>query len=290
MLIASMKNKTTRKNKFKRKRPAQKGWLRRHAGQVLAIIAGTLVMVVTSCAFIFVYDCFTQARHFEARRIIVSGNHRLDRQTILTASGIQKGTNILAVNLAKARGRLLAHPWIADATVSRKIPSTLAITVVEEKPLAVLDLEGDQDFVINVNGEVFKRVDGSDNTALVRVQGLTACDLPVPGMPATRIFQSVMALLHMAGKEEIALPLADVRRIHLDREIGVTVYMGEKDRAVKLGFGQYEKKIAALGQLMEHYDGDNRLTCFRVIDLFDINRIVVTPALAEHFEDDHEEV
>ncbi len=282
--------KTTRKNKFKRKTPVRKGWLRRHAGHMLAIFSGAIAVVVTSCAFIFVHDCFTQARHFTARQVIVSGNQRLDRQTILTTSEIQKGTNILAVNLAKARKKLLAHPWIADATVGRKIPSTITITVVEEKALAILDLDGDQDFVINTRGEVFKRADGSENAALVRIQGLTAGDLPVPGMPATRIFRSVMVLLRLTGKDESAMPLSGVRRIHLDREIGATVYMGEKDRAVKLGFGHYEEKIAALHQLMERYDGDNRLTCFRVIDLFDINRIVVTPASAEPSVDDHEEV
>ena len=80
------------------------------------------------------------------------------------------------------------------------------------------------------------------NAALVRIQGLTAGDLPVPGMPATRIFRSVMVLLRLTGKDESAMPLSGVRRIHLDREIGATVYMGEKDRAVKLGFGHYEEK------------------------------------------------
>jgi len=208
----------------------------------------------------------------------------------LEIAAVGPQTNILAVNLATTRKRLLAHPWISDVTVSRKIPSGLHMHIREEVPLARLDMGTGQGFLINIAGEVFKREDGSDSDALPRVQGLDHADLPVSGRPASDAFRAVMTLFRLAGKKNSPLPLSGVRRIWMDREIGATVYTGEDNRAVKLGFGRYREKCEALAHLMARLSRDSRLTQYRVIDLFDLNRIVITLAPADPSASDRKEV
>jgi hypothetical protein len=144
-------------------------------------------------------------------------------------------------------------------------------------------------FLINPAGEVFKRWDGSDSDALPRVQGLDHADLPVYGIPASEGFGAVMTLFRLAGEKNSPLPLSGIRRIQVDREIGATVYTGENNRVVKLGFGHYREKCQALGQLMSRLSRDSRLTRYTAIDLFDVNRIVITLAPVDPSSSDHKE-
>jgi cell division protein FtsQ len=285
-----LKTKSTRKNRFKKKRAGRKALLRDRVAFAARNLLGLLALVAASAAFIFTYDYFTQTRLFRAQRIEVTGQQRLTRSDVMEIAGVGTQANILAVNLTTTRKRLLANPWIADVTVSREIPSGLKFHIREEKPLAILDVGDGQRFLINTAGRVFKREDGSEKNELPRVQGLGHADLPVQGQPATQAFKAVMSLFNLAEKADRVKLLSDIRRIQMDREIGATVYIGRDSRAVKLGFGRYREKLEALEQLMARLSSDSRLTRYRVIDLFDVNRIVITLASAKASDPDHEEV
>ena len=284
-----MKSKPTRTNRFKKNKPARRTLLRDRVVLAAKGFLGALVLVATSAAFIFAYDFFTQTRHFQVRQIAVTGMQRLSRLKVMEIAGVGLQTNILSVNLATTRKRLLADPWVAEATVSREIPSGLRMHIREEVPLAFLDMGAGEGFLINPEGEVFKRWDGSVRDALPRVQGLDHADLPVSGMPASEAFEAVMTLFRLAGEKNSPLPLSGIRRIRMDREIGATVYTGENNRAVKLGFGRYREKCQALGQLMLRLRRDSRLTRYTAIDLFDVNRIVITLVSVDPSSSDHKE-
>lgn len=284
-----MKSKAARTNRFKKNKPARRALLRDRAVFAAKGFIGALALVAASLSFIFAYDYFTQTRFFQVREIVVTGVQRLSRQQVMEIAGIGRQTNILSVNLATIRKRLLADPWVAEATVSRKIPSGLRMHIREEIPLALLDMGAGEGFIINPAGEVFKRWDGADSDALPRVQGLGHADLPVCGMPASEAFGAVMTLFRLAGEKNSPLPLSGIRRILMDREIGATVYTGENNRAVKLGFGRYREKCRALGQLMSRLRRNSRLTRYTAIDLFDVNRIVITLASVDPSSSDHKE-
>jgi cell division protein FtsQ len=264
--------------------------MRQRARLITRALVGAIVLVLTSGAFIFAYDYFTQTRHFRADRIDVTGQVRLARQQILEIAGVGPHTNILAVNLTTTRKRLLANPWIAEATVSREIPSALQIHIREEMPLALLEMPDGQGFLINVAGQVFKREGGPVKGAMPRVSGLDHADLPVPGKPPTNAFRSLMRFLRQAGKKGCPLPLADIERVHMDPEIGATVHTSRPARIVKLGFDRYAEKCETLRQVTAQLHRDQRLTRCRVIDLLDINRIVVTLAPIVSAESKPEEV
>lgn len=282
--------KPKRSNRFKKKRLANRGLLRNRIGGCLRVLAGLLLLSATSAAFILAHDYFTQADQFTARQIEVTGIQRLSREQVLDIAEIERDTNILAVNLATTRKRLLAEPWIAEATVSRKIPSGLELHITEEQPLAFLEMEGGQGFLINAEGRAFKRQGPGGADDLPRVLGLSHADLPVAGQPVTEAFEAVIRLLTLAAASDGPLSLPFIRRIQVDREIGVTVAVGEANRTIKLGFGQYRRKCDMLKKLLAKIENDSRLNTFRVIDLFDLDRIVVTLASAVPSDADDKEV
>ena len=282
--------KPSRKNQFKKEKTVRRARLRGRMVLLARALAVSLALVAVSAGFILVYDCFVQSAQFEALDIDVTGMQRLSRQQVLEIAAIKPQINILFLNLTTTRKRLVADPWIADATVSREIPSGLRISIREEQPLALLEMEDAQEFLLNVDGRVFKRAAGTDGDKLPRIQGLNLGDLPVSGKPDTEAFRAVMTLLRLTREKNSPLAFATLDRVRMDREIGAIVYTGKDNRTIKLGFGQYREKCCALRYLMAHMNRDGRLTNSQVIDLFDVNRIVITLAPAGPSGSDQEEV
>ncbi len=279
-----------RKNRFKKKRPAARAKLRLRIGSGFRAMLASALLLGASAAFILAHDYFTQSRQFQARQIEVSGTQRLSRQQVLAIAGISEETNILAVNLTITRKRLLAQPWIADVTVSRKIPSGLIIRVREQQPLALMVMDAQEGFLMNVDGRIFSRQAPARAQALPRITGLSHADLPVDDQPSTAPFKAVMSLLALAERTDGPLSLGGIRRIHVDPEIGITVFTGEKNRAFKLGFGRYRQKSEALKKVLAQIRKEGRLENFQAVDLFDVDRIVITLASAVPSDTDTKEV
>jgi cell division protein FtsQ len=73
---------------------------------------------------------------FRAHSIQVFGVSHLDRAQVLRLAGLAPGVNVLWLDTTAAAGRLEADPWIASATVTRSLPSTVRVAVTERTPAA----------------------------------------------------------------------------------------------------------------------------------------------------------
>ncbi|MDP4978978.1 MAG: FtsQ-type POTRA domain-containing protein, partial [Desulfobacterales bacterium] len=97
-------------------------------------VAAVAAVAAVSAFFILVHDILTQCDYFKISRLTIEGAQRLTEKEIAQQAQVGKGVNILAVNLSLVRKRLLAHPWIAEAGVSREIPSGLSNRIKEHTP------------------------------------------------------------------------------------------------------------------------------------------------------------
>lgn len=75
---------------------------------------------------------------FEVKRVEVRGVHRLNELKVYEAALAERDRAMPLVDLESVRQRLLALSWVEDARVSRQLPDTLVIDVVERKPYAAL--------------------------------------------------------------------------------------------------------------------------------------------------------
>ena len=79
---------------------------------------------------------------FAVKRVEVTGIDRMERLTVYAVALDQNSRAMPLVDLEKVRGQLLQYGWIADARVSRRLPDTLVVDIVERKPAAVWQHEG----------------------------------------------------------------------------------------------------------------------------------------------------
>ena len=290
-----IKRKKPRKNYRKGAKQKQRfAFLRRFLIGFYAV-AGVAMLIATSCFFILIHDVITQCDYFKANRLNIEGIQRLTTTQIIRQAGVQKGMNVLAVNLTAVRKRLIAHPWIAAAEVRREIPSGLSIRIKEHTPLAVVKL--DRKYLINEQGQIFKEWAASDPNTLPLVNGLQAADFSVQRNAGasvgrlsgrqregtqnyhfnTRPFEAVMQVLILGKQSRSILPNRKIKKIRVDREIGITLEAFKHIKTIVLGYHDYPLKYAMLKNILRYRKQKRNFPDFDRIDLNNVNRIVVNP-------------
>ena len=279
------KRKNPRKNNRKAKKNRRRPKIIGHFILGFKLAAAAAMVAAVSCLFILIHDLVTQCDYFPIDKVTISGNRRLTVDQVSRQAQFRKGDNILGVNLALVRKRLLAHPWIAEAQVGRVIPSGLIIRIKEQTALAVVDVG--KKFLINHDGKVFKARDASDPVDLPIISGLNASDLSVFGQAdrpdgngrpeSIRPFMAVMQVLQLGEQKESILPNRTIKRIRVDRQIGVTVYAFDQIRTIYLGYSDYIRKYNMLSTLFSYLKRQGSIPDFDHIDLNNLQRVVVNP-------------
>ena len=88
---------------------------------------------------------------FEVRHVRVSGVERMNEDRVYERVVSQRNEPMPDVDVTAIREELLQLPWVKDARVSRQLPGTLAIDIVEREPHAVLQ-KPDRLVLVDVEG------------------------------------------------------------------------------------------------------------------------------------------
>ena len=80
---------------------------------------------------------------FRVDQIEITGLKRMDRMSVYAVALDQQSRAMPLVDLESVRQNLLRYGWIADAHVSRRLPDTLLVDIVERAPAAVWQDRGD---------------------------------------------------------------------------------------------------------------------------------------------------
>ncbi|HAO21255.1 MAG: hypothetical protein BWK80_10265 [Desulfobacteraceae bacterium IS3] len=247
-----------------------------------------LMLGVLSFFLLLGYDYFIRMEYFHAEDIEIIGIRKLSPKDLLKDAGIERGMNVLSVNLSLVRNKLLNNPWIAEAEVERELPSAIRISVKEYDPLAVLDLG--KKFILNTEEKIFKEWTPSDPQWLPVVTGLEYSDIRVSEETVSRYFAAVTEILHLGNMPKSLMPNHSVKKIHVDQEMGISIYPTERVREIKLGFGDYAAKYEKLKNILKYFEEKQNIQTIDSIDLHDANRIVVNPIRAESLAGDDKEV
>lgn len=74
---------------------------------------------------------------FQVKRVEVTGIDRMERLTVYAIALDQHSMAMPLVDVARVRWQLMQYGWIKDARVSRRLPDTLVVDIIERKPAAV---------------------------------------------------------------------------------------------------------------------------------------------------------
>ena len=140
-------------------------------------LGAVLTELIKGAAFIFLlvllvgavlkgYELVKYSDVFRVSKVAVQGHRVATEAQILDLAGIQLGTPLLGLATDTIAKRVTRHPWIDSVAIRKYWPCTLHITVVEHYPMAMVNLEGEDEaalYYIDEKGVVFAPVDAGED-------------------------------------------------------------------------------------------------------------------------------
>ncbi|WP_423143026.1 cell division protein FtsQ/DivIB [Parablastomonas sp. CN1-191] len=133
-------------------------------GLLVAILGGAAVLAWSVAVYAGVPDLaraqfatIAADQGFEVHRVEVRGVKRLNELKVYERVLAQKDRAMPLVDLGAIRAGLMQLSWVADARVSRQLPDTLVVDIVERVPHAVL-ARGDKYVLIDDQGHELEPV------------------------------------------------------------------------------------------------------------------------------------
>jgi cell division protein FtsQ len=219
-------------------------------GLFLALIAAVVLVAldVPHRAMVSLGEAIGRAG-FTVKRVEVVGIKHMDSAPVYRIALDQQSMAMPLVDVASIRQQLLRFGWVADARVSRRLPDTLVVDIVERRPAALW-----QD---------------SDKLALIDSQGVVIDRVPVTQMPDLPLLvgpganlheRSLNALLDAAPTirpQLVSAAWVGGRRWDLNLQTGETIALPEGDAAAKAAltkFADLDKSTGLLGRGLLRFD------------------------------------
>jgi cell division protein FtsQ len=208
-----------------------------------AILVVAMSVVVAWAARRYV----TTSRRFAVGDIVVAGAAKRAPADIVGAADIPKGTNIFAVDLDVVRARILSDPWVADAKLSRRLPNTIRVDVVERSAKALVVL-GDT-YLATSEGDIFKGLEPGDPYDLPVITGLSVDAFADDREGAKRQVRSALDLI--AEYTESAMgQKAPLQEIHLGGDGTVSLVVGKNAVTIALGQPPFRRKLVQAARVV----------------------------------------
>jgi cell division protein FtsQ len=195
------------------------------------------------------YAALAAKAGFQVQRVEVTGMERVDQLKVYQLVLAEKDRAMPLVDIEKIRADLLQYGWIKDARVSRRLPDTLAVEIIERKPAALWQRNGKYS-LIDANGIV-----------LANVRADEGGDLPMlNGNEANEHIVALNALLDNASalKSQVSgATWIGKRRWDLQFQTGETLALpeGEAEAAkALLNFARLDGVHRLLGRDLIHFD------------------------------------
>lgn len=217
--------------------------------RTLQLVGGVAVVLGASVAVGWgVQRYVMHSPRFAVRTVLVDGARRRSAASIASQGGVAVGENIFSIDLPRAGVMITQDPWVERATVTRKLPSTVSITVVEREAAALTSIGGEL-YLVTRDGDLFKKI-GADDPS----------DLPVvTGIPPTQVASdrkgvvlSIKRALDVAEELERAgvtkrYPLEE---LHLEKDGALVATIGREAIALSLGQPPYRDKIEEASRIL----------------------------------------
>jgi cell division protein FtsQ len=148
-----------------------------HTFFLVAILAGALALAWEVASFAGLTALAGQQiayaaanAGFEVRKVEVHGVHRMNELKVYERVLGERERAMSQVDLSRLRGSLMELSWVEDARVSRELPDTIVVDIVERVPHAVLK-RADKLVLIDGDGHVLEPVSPAKAKGLLAIGG-----------------------------------------------------------------------------------------------------------------------
>ena len=200
---------------------------------------------------------------FATRSIEVTGHAHLTRAQVLAAAQLAVGENVFVTAPEDAQAALRSHPWVASATVTRRLPDTFEVHLQERTPVALLAL--DQLYLVGADGSVFKPLEPSDPSDMPVITGIDPDAFARDRSYRTSVLVNAVALLH--DYRDVGLwrrtPIAEIHALPGEAFL---LYVGKEETQVRLGKRPFRKKLRRFRKVIDQLERQKAVADYVYLD------------------------
>lgn len=222
--------------------------------------SGILIMLAVVAATLFGITLF-----FKVNTVEIRGNSVYDAEAVISASGIEKGDNLLAVSRAAVAARIeVALPYVEHVRISRVLPDTVVIEITESQSVFTVQSDTGEYWLMNFGGKLLEQVSAEAAQTHPAITGftVTAPEAGAKAMPSSEeSFASAMTLLSAIQGTGLADKLG---RVDVSKNYDVVAWYLDR---FEIQFGttqemEYKIKylLAVLQELTQYQTGTIDLT------------------------------
>ncbi|MEM6886116.1 MAG: FtsQ-type POTRA domain-containing protein [Verrucomicrobiota bacterium] len=216
---------------------------------------------------------------FAIEKIEINNTGSLNRTEVLAWAGVEKGQNLIRVNLPDVQKRLQQIPYIAGVHVERSLPSTLRITINERLPVARLmpyspkgNLLAQYNYYIDSGGYVIRPKEGERLKPLPVITGISIDEVRVGEFMENEEVLSALNLLRAASYYGLKSKL-DLRQIEIQPRRMLVVRT--RDRGlIRFRTDHLDQQIKRLQTIFNHSQRNHKY--IRTVDLTPKRNVPVT--------------
>lgn len=197
------------------------------------------------------------------QQVIIEGRGKTPEPLLRAALGVSPGDKLLGFSLEAARARIEQLAWVQHATVERRLPGTIVVTLLERRPYAVWQSGGKFVLIDRLGQLVAEQDPAKDATAFATLPLVVG-----PGAPeaAAALLDQLAAYPELRSRVVAAVRVGE-RRWNLRLHNGADVMLPEGAEA------------PALAKLMELQSSQQLLDRpLQTVDMRLGDRLVVRPA------------
>lgn len=218
-------------------------------GQGLKLTVGVCMVLAASIAVAWGARRYvTTSPRFAVRTVLVEGERKRSATQVASAGGVAVGKNIFALDLAVAGQMLTQDPWIEKATVTRKLPSTISIAVVEREASAVVVISGEL-YLATRDGELFKKLGPDDPSDLPLLTGLTAEQVARDRPGVVLAVKRALDVVEDVERSGISKRYP-TEELHIEKDGSLVLTIGKEAIALHLGLPPYRDKIEQASRVL----------------------------------------
>jgi cell division septal protein FtsQ len=212
-------------------------------GYLPAIFKITAAIVIGVTLFVG-YRAAASASFFEMRRVEVQGTSRasVDQIQAVVRKEVDK-TGVWNADLEQLNGALVQIPWVRTAVVSRVLPDSIRVRIVERQPRAVVRTSSGRFYWVDEDAVLLGEMEPADQVPPFFLRGLSEEDSDVARIENAERVHKFLELERECEAAGIAERISEINVADL-RDVRVQLAGDESQIEVRLGAQVSGKRLS----------------------------------------------
>lgn len=228
----------------------------------MMLILSAIIFIATLAVTIWLY--FYLMQNLRIKEVVFIGNQHINKEYLHEFLKIRGNDPLYSISSRQMHKNLMQSPWVKDVRVRKELSGRILIQLSEAVPAAIL-YKSKKPYFIDSSGVILEEIPEPSVIFLPVI-------MEIDPLKNQDTYKEALALINLLKEKK---PMSHTGQIEITGRSRDDLTIKVDDIFIKIGYGDYEKKIERLEKIKEEIK--NRNIAIEYIDLRFSEQIIVKP-------------